>query len=353
LDRETRKRQREVEHGARSPGTAWQPCVNRNEPAATKDRSVAIPAFRHLRPLRFAKQLSFPLCSEDHMAPASKQYLGNVWVLETSVAYRNEVVRYLDLIRTTTAGNTLFKFINQRPQWMLIMPFHPTRKDPVNAYAYPVPGSEADSYAKYSFMMTPFKLPNGVTIEIPTGIGTGRGSMVYLDFHPATWRQRIKNTGGIAPGTGPGEILFHEMIHGYRMQCGLARDDKVAGHQQMDNIEEFYHPGRERIPFRPRLHVAAHRPLGIRTAAADRRLSGSFLRHLQERGRRLVQQAAAFLPRHGEGAGQVQSVPASRDLARPDERIRRTDAALAEGEQPHADLAACSDLPACVAGRSG
>lgn len=174
------------------------------------------------------------------MAPASKQYLGNIWVLETSVAYRREVARYLDLIRTTNAGNTLFKYINQRPQWMLIMPFHPTQKDPVNAYAYPVPGSESDSYAKYSFMMTPFKLPNGVTIEIPSGIGTGKGSMVYLDFHPATWRQRIKNTGGIAPGTGPGEILFHEMIHGYRMQCGLARDDKIAGHKQMDNIEEFY-----------------------------------------------------------------------------------------------------------------
>jgi len=91
---------------------------------------------------------------------------------------------------------------------MLIMPFHPTQKEPMNAYAYPVPGTEPDSYAQYSFMMTPFKLPNGVTIEIPSGVGTGKGSMVYLDFHPATWRQRIKNTGGIAPGTGPGEVLF-------------------------------------------------------------------------------------------------------------------------------------------------
>lgn len=174
------------------------------------------------------------------MAAQSKQYLNNIWVLEASVAYRKEVVRYLDLIRTTSAGRTLFSHINQRPQWMLIMPFHPTASDPVNAYAYPKQGSEADSYAQYAPMMTPFKLPNNVTIEIPTGFGTGKGSMVYLDFHPATWRQRIKNTGGIAPGTGPGEILFHEMVHGYRMQCGLARDDKVDGHQQMDNIEEFY-----------------------------------------------------------------------------------------------------------------
>jgi hypothetical protein len=174
------------------------------------------------------------------MAPQSKQYLNNIWILETSSAYRHEVIRYLDLIRTTSAGKTLFHYINQRPQWMLIMPFHPTAKDPMNAYAYPKQGSEADSYAKYAFMMTPFKLPNDVTIEIPTGVGTGKGSMVYVDYHPATWRQRIKNTGGIAPGSGPGEVLFHEMVHGYRMQCGLMRDDKVAGHPQMDNIEEFY-----------------------------------------------------------------------------------------------------------------
>jgi len=45
------------------------------------------------------------------MAPASKRYLGNIWVLETSVAYQREVARYLDLIRTTNAGNTLFKYI--------------------------------------------------------------------------------------------------------------------------------------------------------------------------------------------------------------------------------------------------
>lgn len=174
------------------------------------------------------------------MAPQSKQYLNNIWVLETSPAYRHEVVRYLDLVRTTSAGKTLFSYINQRPQWMLIMPFHPTAKDPVNAYAYPQQGSEADSYAKFAPMMTSFTLPGNITIEIPTGFGTGKGSMVYVDFHPATWRQLIKNTGRIAPGTGPGEILFHEMVHGYRMQCGLMRDDKVAGHEKMDNIEEFY-----------------------------------------------------------------------------------------------------------------
>jgi hypothetical protein len=174
------------------------------------------------------------------MAPQSKQYLNNIWILETSPAYRHEVTRYLDLIRTTNAGKTLFSYINQRSQWMLIMPFHPTKRDPVNAYAYPMQTTEADAYAQYALMMMTLELPNHVTIQIPRNVGTGKGSMVYIDYHPATWRQRMKNTGSMPPGSGPGEILFHEMVHGYRMQCGLARDDKVAGHERMDDIEEFY-----------------------------------------------------------------------------------------------------------------
>lgn len=174
------------------------------------------------------------------MAAPAKQYLRNIWILETSPAYRREVARYLDLIRTTTAGKTLINHINQRAQWMLIMPFHPSARDPVNAYAYPMASTEADSYAKYAPIMTTFTLTGGIQIEVPTAWGTGVGSMTYIDYHPATWRQRLVNTGSMPPGSGPGEILYHEMIHAYRMQCGLARNDKVTGHERMDNIEEFY-----------------------------------------------------------------------------------------------------------------
>lgn len=187
------------------------------------------------------RMLARRLGLEGSVAAKSIQYLGNIWILETSVAYRREVARYLDLVRTTRSGRTLIKFINQRPRWMLIMPFKPTAKDPVNAYAYPKSENETDAYPQYYLLMKPFKLPNGIEIQIPTGkIGTGVGAPVYLDYHPATWRQLIANTGRIAPGTGPGEILFHEMTHGYRMQSGLLRDDKVAANPAMDNIEELY-----------------------------------------------------------------------------------------------------------------
>ena len=75
----------------------------------------------------------------------------------------------------------------------------------------------------------------------PIEFGTGKGSRVDVIYHPATWHQLNKNVGHIPPGAGPGELLFHEMIHGYREQAGLLRyRDKVAGEVEMTSVEEFY-----------------------------------------------------------------------------------------------------------------
>jgi hypothetical protein len=178
------------------------------------------------------------IAREGRMAPRSVQYRGNIWILESSVAYRREVERYLNLIRTTRAGRILTDLIGNHRRWTLIMPFKPTAKDPVNAYAYAK--TYADSLAKDYVATKPFTLPGGFVIQLPTAIGTGQGSMVYIDYHPATYRQVIKNKGYIAPGDGPGEVLFHQMTHGYRMLTGVARNDPVAGHERMDDIEEFY-----------------------------------------------------------------------------------------------------------------
>lgn len=51
----------------------------------------------------------------------------------------------------------------------------------------------------------------------------------------------------------------------YRMQCGLARNDKVTGHEKMDNIEEFYANLAANVYRSDRgFHHAPHRPLGVR-----------------------------------------------------------------------------------------
>jgi len=175
------------------------------------------------------------------MAAVTVNYVGNIWILETSVAYRREVARYLDLMRTTQSGRVLCNYINSRSTWMLIIPYNPSVKDPVNAYAYPK--SEADGSPQYYLMLQDYELPNKTVIKIPSaaGLGTGRGSAVYVSYHPATWRQLIKNAHMIPPGAGPAEILLHEMTHGYRMMCGLLRaQDAVTGNAAMDDIEEFY-----------------------------------------------------------------------------------------------------------------
>ena len=174
------------------------------------------------------------------MAVEAKQYRGNIWIWETSVAYRREVEKVLALVSSTQAGQTLFRHINLKRQFLLISPYKPTEKDPVNAYA--APRSEADSApAGFVAESVSINFPFAGKIEIPTVTGTGNGSKVDVFYHPATWREVNKRVGHITPGDGPGEVLFHEMTHGLRELSGLLRyKDKVDGEERMDSVEEFF-----------------------------------------------------------------------------------------------------------------
>jgi hypothetical protein len=124
---------------------------------------------------------------------------------------------------------------------MIILPFNPTKIDPVNAYAKPDPATWPAAYPKNYLILNDYKLPNGITIKIPYAVGTGGGTKVFVNYHPATFRQLIKNTGLMPSGFGPAEVLIHEMTHGFRMMCGELRgSDLVTGNPDMDDIEEFY-----------------------------------------------------------------------------------------------------------------
>lgn len=151
------------------------------------------------------------------MAPAVK-YLGNIVIGPESTAYQQEVRRYLDLIRTTETGRSLFRHINLRPTSMTIVPFVPTKEVPVNASADPDNFHDA--------------MPIG-----HQGVGTGKGTAVVIKYHPATFRQLNKNLGYIPAGGGPGEALFHEMVHGYRQQRGIVLNQVNFGD---DPADEFY-----------------------------------------------------------------------------------------------------------------
>jgi hypothetical protein len=148
----------------------------------------------------------------------------------------------MNLVSSTQAGQTLLKHINSTKQNMVIQPYIPKLEPtgPVNAYADA--GSRPDgSPAGYVVDSTKINLPFGASFDFPTTIGTGKGSVVYVHYHPATWREVNKRTGHIAPGDGPGEVLFHEMVHGLRELTGLLRyNDKVDGEERMDSVEEFY-----------------------------------------------------------------------------------------------------------------
>jgi hypothetical protein len=60
-----------------------------------------------------------------------------------------------------------------------------------------------------------------------------------LKYHPAIFRQLAKNRGYIAPGDGPGEVLFHELVHAMRMLHGKFLRTTVTEDLHMDDFEEF------------------------------------------------------------------------------------------------------------------
>lgn len=172
------------------------------------------------------------------MADIWFRYLGNIWVLKDPPGYRREVVRYLDLIRTTESGRILCDFINKQKGWMAIVPYVPTKDEPVNAYARPEKWTDAAE--KDVFGWTTWRVNKDVAIPWPIGFGTGKGSDVVVKYHPATWRQHAVNFGRILPGSGPGEVLYHEMLHGLRMLNGKLLQQPVAAYPEFDDIEEFY-----------------------------------------------------------------------------------------------------------------
>ena len=173
------------------------------------------------------------------MAAKIVRYRGNIHIVESSVAYRKEVEKVLAKVSSTQAGQTLLRHINSKKNYMLIQPFKPTKDDPVNAYANERTAGDA-SPAGYVADAVSLNTPWG-PIDIPTVIGTGKGSIVDVYYHPATWHEVNKRVGHIAPGDGPGEVMFHEMIHGLRELSALLQyRDKVAGEEQMDSVEEFY-----------------------------------------------------------------------------------------------------------------
>ena len=136
------------------------------------------------------------------MAFVEFNYFGNIFVQENPVAYRKEVARYLDLIRTTESGQSLIKFIKMSARKLLIKPHFPTKDDPVNAFASP--DHPLDAYPKEAPEMQAVKLGRigtwlhldpDTNVMLPTGnLGSGNGSTVTIEYHPATYREAVSYT---------------------------------------------------------------------------------------------------------------------------------------------------------------
>jgi hypothetical protein len=162
----------------------------------------------------------------------------NFFIIDQNLAYRREVTRYLRLLQTTNSGKILLRYVGMRNA-IILVPYWPAQEgDPVNAYADAADYSAA--YPKNALKMKAFEIPGYGTLMLPSGfLGTGGGSFVTLKYHPAIYRQLIKNKGRIDPGDGPGEVLFHELVHAMRMMHGKFIRTTVTADVHMDDFEEF------------------------------------------------------------------------------------------------------------------
>lgn len=167
-------------------------------------------------------------------------YGGNINILENPIAYRREVELCLRRVESTLAGRTLIKYIRARGRRLLIIPYRPNAKDGwVNAT------SSADNYLDslpagelYTNYYT-IQVDGFGALPIPhVWQGTGAGSPVTIRFHPATFRQYNQNVGYIKPGSGAGEVLYHEMVHALQQMDGTLSNASVAD-PHLDDYGEF------------------------------------------------------------------------------------------------------------------
>lgn len=162
-------------------------------------------------------------------------------VFSGHVPYRREVELQLQRMQTTAAGRNVLKFIGAGRKDVRILPFRPTNKEPVNAYARPdLSENYSNAYAKGAPLMMPLKIGN-YDIMLPTAAdyGTGRGISTVVEYSPATWLEVNRRAKVVRPGEGPAEVLIHELTHAMRMGHGIYYDFSVWNNMRMDNYEEF------------------------------------------------------------------------------------------------------------------
>jgi hypothetical protein len=148
---------------------------------------------------------------------------GGIKIIGTD-QYEDDVYEQLEAIEKNPAGKVLLKFIDANPKYVRIVPYTgggceaSTGSDSIRDSApkgvVPYLGRGAGAYWDDKGRMVPTTRDDKYDRS-----GTGDGSDVHVKYSPRIYRGS-GCYGGVF-GSQPDEILFHELVHAYRMMQGL------------------------------------------------------------------------------------------------------------------------------------
>lgn len=223
--------------------------------------SSAKPGILYLPPKAAAKLAPRPAPPVLKPAPPPLKY-GSLGIrLKGSEDEQRAAKAVLDWLAASESGRILLTAIGRTRKTMTIRPFDLDGASCTaanrNAYAAAEDLDDATMKGEYYYqhddpnttrderfdpVMTHSLLKDLLGLPQEPLAGTGAGSDVTVSFTPKMWGfGNICSATGGQPGSSPSQVLFHEMVHGFRMMRGHFRGPPTLGSsRRYDNEEEFF-----------------------------------------------------------------------------------------------------------------
>jgi hypothetical protein len=138
----------------------------------------------------------------------------------------DDITGILDNIKIRVVGSALMQPMCALNKTLFIRPYYVDAKYGLNATTNVL----GDTLESTSTGMPNFR-PDG---SLDKGSGLGNGTGAWIEVSPEVWTG-VRGKGG--PGLEPDEVVYHEMVHAFRMMTGTIY--RMPVNQGYENEEEF------------------------------------------------------------------------------------------------------------------